>query len=71
MPMRMKNEQKDKALHVSCEGRIGAAFGAALFGDCLLYTSRTMLQYVYRVEGACSKWNGGTSPNAWHAKPTE
>ena len=47
MPMRMKNEQKDKALHVSCEGRIGAAFGAALFGD--VYTDAAAL--VIQKEG--------------------
>ena len=41
MPMRMRNEQKDKALHVSCEGRIGAAFGVALFGD--VYTDAAAL----------------------------
>ena len=41
MPMRLRNEQKDKALHVSCEGRIGAAFGVALFGD--VYTDAAAL----------------------------
>ena len=39
--MRLRNEQKDKALHVSCEGRIGAAFGVALFGD--VYTDAAAL----------------------------
>ena len=33
MPMRMRDEQKDKALHVSCEGWTGVAFGVALFAD--------------------------------------
>ena len=33
MPMRMKDGQKDKALHVSCEGWTGVAFGVALFAD--------------------------------------
>ena len=47
MPMRMRNEQKDKALHVSCEGRIGAAFGVALFGD--VYTDAAAL--VIQKEG--------------------
>lgn len=41
MPMRMRNEQKDKALHVSCEGWIGVAFGVALFGD--VYTDAAAL----------------------------
>ena len=41
MPMRMRDEQKDKALHVSCEGRIGVAFEVALFGD--IYTDATAL----------------------------
>ena len=41
MPMRMRNEQKDKALHVSCEGWIGVAFGVALFGD--VYTDAVAL----------------------------
>ena len=33
MPMRMREEQKDKALHVSCEGWTGVGFGVALFAD--------------------------------------
>ena len=33
MPMRMRNEQKDKALHVLCEGWVNADFGRRLFGE--------------------------------------
>ena len=33
MPMRMRDEQKDKALHVSCEGWTGIGFGVRLFAD--------------------------------------
>ena len=33
MPMRMRNELKDKALHVLCEGWVSADFGVALFED--------------------------------------
>lgn len=33
MPMRMREEQKDRALHVSCEGWTGVAFGVTLFAD--------------------------------------
>ena len=33
MPMRMRNEQKDKALHVLCKGWISADFGRRLFGE--------------------------------------
>ena len=44
MPMRMKDGQKDKALHVSCEGWIGAAFGVALFGDVYTDTAALVIQ---------------------------
>ena len=44
MPMRMRNEQKDKALHVSCEGRIGVAFGVALFGDIYADAAALVIQ---------------------------
>ena len=47
MPMRMRNEQKDKALHVSCEGRIGAAFGVALFGDVYTDAAALVVQLEY------------------------
>ena len=33
MPMRMREEQKDRALHVSCEGWTGIGFGVTLFAD--------------------------------------
>lgn len=33
MPMRMKDEQKDKALHVQCKGWISADIGKRLFGE--------------------------------------
>ena len=33
MPMRMREEQKDRALHVSCEGWTGVGFGVMLFAD--------------------------------------
>ena len=44
MPMRMKDGQKDKALHVSCEGWIGVAFGVALFGDVYTDTAALVIQ---------------------------
>lgn len=47
MPMRMKdgqNGQKDKVLHVSCEGRIGVAFEVALFGDVYTDTAALVIQ---------------------------
>ena len=44
MPMRMRNEQRDKALHVSCEGRTGAAFGVALFGGIYADAAALVIQ---------------------------
>ena len=44
MPMRMKDGQKDKALHVSCEGWIGAASGVASFGDVYTDTAALVIQ---------------------------
>ena len=36
--------QKDKALHVSCEGWIGVAIGVALFGDVYTDTAALVIQ---------------------------
>ena len=44
MPMRMRDEQRDKTLHVSCEGRISAAFGIALFGDVYTDVAALVIQ---------------------------
>ena len=44
MPMRMKDERKDKALHVLCRGWVSATFGTALFGDVYTDTAALVIQ---------------------------
>lgn len=47
MPMRMKDGQKDKALHVLCRGWVNAPLGAALFGDVYTDAAALVVQSEY------------------------
>ena len=65
MPMRMRDEQKDKALHVSCEGWTGVAFGVALFAD--VCTDVAAMASVDSAERRVIEYNhdgsGSTAPD--------